>query len=152
MIQIIAIILFCRSVGRITRAEGRRAIGYQLLTAAMCFAGEFLGGIIGVMIFGFQDNGIDPMVYVAAIIGALAGGVGAIAIVKALPHGGQFETRRRTPVQQGSSSRDVRHPCCLTGGGTSRCNRDIRHRSMPVFSLGGLNRSRISVSSSASAE
>jgi len=39
LIEIIAIILFCRSVGRITRAKGRRAIQYQLLTAAMWFAG-----------------------------------------------------------------------------------------------------------------
>lgn len=88
MIEIIAIILFCRSVGRMTGAKGRRAIGYQLLTGAMWFAGEFIGGFVGVLVFGFQDNGIDPMVYVAAIIGALAGGVGAIAIAKALPQAG----------------------------------------------------------------
>ena len=49
MIEIIAIVLFCRAVGRITRAKGRRAIQYQLLRAVMWFAGEF----IGVMIFGF---------------------------------------------------------------------------------------------------
>lgn len=75
-------------MGRITRAKGRRAIGYQLLTAAMWFVGEFIGGFIGVSIFGFQGNGIDPMMDVAAIIGALAGGVGAIAIAKALPQAG----------------------------------------------------------------
>ncbi len=88
MIEIIAIVLFCRVVGRITRDEGRRGIQYQLLRAAMWFSGEFIGGIIGVMIFGFQHNGIGPMVCVAAISGALAAGVGAIAIAKSLPQAG----------------------------------------------------------------
>jgi hypothetical protein len=86
MLEIIAIYLFCKNVGNIIRNKGRKPIGYQLMTVAFWFGGEILGAIAGMIFFGFEEESINPLVYVAALVGALIGGIVAMVIAKQLPN------------------------------------------------------------------
>ncbi len=79
MLEIVAIVIFCRHIGRIVKAAGKAPGMWYFLTVVFWFGGEFLGAFAGLVIFQDPDtlvrgrSGIDPMVYAAALIGAVIG-------------------------------------------------------------------------------
>ncbi len=85
MLEIIAIICFCKKVASIANEKGRSAIGWVALTVLLWFMGEIAGAFAGIIIFGMEGEGFNLMVYVAALVGAICGGISSIVIAKQLP-------------------------------------------------------------------
>ena len=89
MLEILGIFMFCRHVGRVMRRKKRNAFGLQLATVALGFGGEVIGAMIGSLVWPPDQNGIDPMIYVTAILGAVLGGIAAVKIAESRPHADQ---------------------------------------------------------------
>ena len=70
MLEIIALIFLTRETGRMAANKGLRAGRWKVYTILSWFAGEIVGAIIGVMIFG-PNNLISVML--VALAGAITG-------------------------------------------------------------------------------
>ncbi len=81
MIEIIIVWQLCKSVGRIVREKGRKAIGWQFMTVGLWLGGEIAGAVVGAVISG----GEGASLYVLALVGAAGGGALAYVIAKSLP-------------------------------------------------------------------
>lgn len=68
MIEIIALFIVCRTVGREARARGLKAIGYQITAVAIWFAAEVVGIVTWVILLGADSRGA----YLPALVFALA--------------------------------------------------------------------------------
>ncbi|HWE94671.1 MAG TPA: hypothetical protein VG269_11970 [Tepidisphaeraceae bacterium] len=79
MLEILILWQLCKNVGVKLRAKGRKPGGYQFMLIAMWFGGEIIGGIIGAIAL---DGGLGA--YLLAILGAVAGVVGAFVIVNSV--------------------------------------------------------------------
>jgi hypothetical protein len=73
--EIMAIVLFWKSIGRIMRSAGVAPGCNQLLLVALWFAGEFAGALIGVIILGRSGDPEHPRwsVYVLGLVGGMCG-------------------------------------------------------------------------------
>ena len=89
MLEILGIFMFCRHVGRVMRRKKRNPLGLQLATVVLWFGGELIGAVIGSLLWPPNERGIDPMIYVAAILGGVLGGVAAVKIAESRPHADQ---------------------------------------------------------------
>lgn len=89
MLEILALWMLCSTLGKMARAKGRKAIGYQVMAVCFWFGGEILGGIVGAVIEvvrqGPNATGPGLMAYVFALCGAAAGAAVSYLIVKSLP-------------------------------------------------------------------
>ena len=70
MIEIIALILLTGHIGKLASQKGEKPGRWKLYTVLAWFAGEFVGAVIGLMIFG--TNNIFSVILVA-LAGAVAG-------------------------------------------------------------------------------
>jgi len=70
MLEIIALIFLTRQIGRIAHDKGLKSSTWKLYTVLAWFAGEILGAVIGLMIFG--PNNIFSVLLVA-LAGAITG-------------------------------------------------------------------------------
>lgn len=76
MIEIIALILLTGQIGRLATRKGLKAGWWQFYTVLAWLAGEFVGAVIGVMIFGVNN-------FISVILVALAGAITGFLILKA---------------------------------------------------------------------
>jgi hypothetical protein len=81
MLEILVVIILCRRLGEKARQKGRTAGWYMLMLVGMWVFGELLGGVVGILL---SDGQVTATAYVAALIGAALGAVGAFLIVGAL--------------------------------------------------------------------
>jgi membrane associated rhomboid family serine protease len=83
MLEIFAIMHFCRLVGKTLRPANVRPMGYQVLTVALWFVCEIAGMILGLLILGQGPNGDLPLAsYLFAIAGAFGGAILAVYIAR----------------------------------------------------------------------
>lgn len=75
MIEIIALIILTGQIGKLAAQKGLKPGKWKLYTVLAWIAGEFLGAIIGVLIFG-TDN------IFSVIMVALAGAITGFILVK----------------------------------------------------------------------
>lgn len=75
MIEIVALILLTGQIGRLAARKGLKAGWWQFYTVLAWISGEFIGAVIGVMIFGV-DN------FISVILVALAGAITGYLILK----------------------------------------------------------------------
>ena len=77
MLEIIVLWQLCKSLGRILRDKGRKPRPFQILLVVMWFGGElaagFVAGIVQVARQGQLDPGVNPAVYLFAVLGAACG-------------------------------------------------------------------------------
>lgn len=90
MLEIIILFKLCGGIGRIARAKGRKAVGYQFMLVALWLIAEFttaLACVIALTVIFGENEAEEKMflVYLAAILGAAIGAFTAFTIVKALP-------------------------------------------------------------------
>ena len=76
MLEIIALVFLTRQIGRIAVTKGLKPGTWKLFTVLAWIAGEFVGAIIGLLIFS-QDN------IFSIILVAIAGAVTGYFIIKA---------------------------------------------------------------------
>jgi len=76
MLEIIALIFLTKHIGRIAADKGLKPGIWKLYTVLAWIAGEFLGAVVGVLIFG-TDN------IFSVILVAVAGAVTGYFIIKA---------------------------------------------------------------------
>ena len=81
MLEILVVVILCRRLGEKARQKGRTAGWFMLMLVGMWIFGELLGGVVGILLSNGQVTGTA---YVAALIGAALGAVGAFLIVGAL--------------------------------------------------------------------
>ena len=70
MLEIIALIFLTKHIGRIAADKGLKPGIWKLYTVLAWIAGEFLGAVVGVLIFG-TDNIFS--VFLVAVAGAVTG-------------------------------------------------------------------------------
>ncbi len=70
MLEIIALVFLTKHIGKIAAAKGLKVTSWKLFTILAWVAGEFVGVIIGISIFGI--NNLFSVVLVG-IMGALTG-------------------------------------------------------------------------------
>lgn len=75
MIEVIALILLTAEIGRIASRKGLKPGRWQLYTVLAWLAGEFVGILVGIIIFG-------PNNLVSVILVALAGAITGYLILK----------------------------------------------------------------------
>lgn len=77
MIEIIVLITLTSNIGKIVRAKGLKAAGYQWATVGMWFGfeiiGAFIGAILAALLFSGSDGG-QCVVYIIALGSAALGG------------------------------------------------------------------------------
>jgi uncharacterized membrane protein YfcA len=56
MLEIIALIFLCRKIGNTAERKGLKPGQWKLFTVLAWIAAEFIGVIIGIMLFGFDRN------------------------------------------------------------------------------------------------
>jgi hypothetical protein len=76
MLEIIAIVACCKSLGEKVRKRGRSAIGYQLLFVVLWIGGEFTGAFLAA-----AAGARGMSVYLGAILGAATGAAIGFLIV-----------------------------------------------------------------------
>jgi hypothetical protein len=90
MLEILALIWMCRSIGTKLRKKGyQKRWPYQLLLVVLWFTGELMGGIIGGVIAALQgmteNDGAMLIAWIIGLIGAIIGAVIVFVIVGGLP-------------------------------------------------------------------
>lgn len=88
MIEIIALIFICRTIGNIARNKGRAAIVYQALGVGLWFAFAFAGAVAAIIIAAVATGSEDPsmlIVYAGALLGAFMSMIFSIGLVGILP-------------------------------------------------------------------
>jgi membrane protein DedA with SNARE-associated domain len=84
MLEILALMYLTKKNGAIAEGKGHKPGRYKLLTVLFWLGGEVLGGIVGGIVSS-GDEGIG-LVYVLAILGAIAGATLSRVMVKSLPN------------------------------------------------------------------
>lgn len=76
MLEIIALIFLTREIGKIAANKGLKPGTWKIYTVLAWIAGEFIGAIIGVLIFGTNN-------FFSVVLVAIAGAVTGYLILKA---------------------------------------------------------------------
>lgn len=76
MLEIIALIFLTREIGKLADRKGLRSGRWKVYTVLAWIAGEFVGAVIGVLIFG-------PENLFSVILVAIAGAITGYFIIKA---------------------------------------------------------------------
>jgi hypothetical protein len=76
MLEIIALIFLTREIGKIAADKGLKPGTWKIYTVLAWIAGEFIGAIIGVLIFGTNN-------FFSIVLVAIAGAVTGYLILKA---------------------------------------------------------------------
>ena len=84
MLEIFILIGIARGIGAMAERKGRAKLGYQFMGVGFWILGEILGAIGGVVV-GHEADSPGCMVYICALVGAVAGAGIAFAIVGSLP-------------------------------------------------------------------
>lgn len=84
MLEIIAIVVLIRIVGGMAEDKDRDGLWFKILAVVLWFVGEIVGMIVGALAIGMSDM---CSLYVFAALGAVAGGVVAVAITAVVPPG-----------------------------------------------------------------
>lgn len=102
MLEILAVWLLTKKVGKIVEAKGHRPTGYKILTVVLWIVGEIFGAVIGVIIAGFDESS-QCLVYLIGLGGAVVGGGIAYLIAASLtpnPEGvAMLASQGKDPVQ-----------------------------------------------------
>ena len=88
MLEIIIVVVLCKSLGNQLRAKGRKPFWMQFLLVVAWFGGEFAGGVVGGIAHVIQNGPDAPMgmgVYLFAIVGAALGAGFTFLIASLLP-------------------------------------------------------------------
>jgi hypothetical protein len=84
MLEIFILIGIARGIGGIAERKGRAKLGYQFMGVGFWILGEVLGAVGGLILSHGAGNP-GCMVYICALVGAVAGAGIAFAIVSSLP-------------------------------------------------------------------
>ena len=76
LLDIIALIFLTREIGKIAAGKGLKTLTWKIYTVLAWFAGEFIGAIIGVLIFGTSN-------FISVVLVAITGAVTGYFILKA---------------------------------------------------------------------
>jgi hypothetical protein len=76
MLEIIALIFLTREIGRLAERKGLRPSTWKLYTVLAWIAGEFVGAVIGMLIFGAKN-------LFSVILVAIAGAITGYVLIKA---------------------------------------------------------------------
>jgi hypothetical protein len=76
MLEVIALIFLTREIGRLADKKGLRPPTWKLYTVLAWIAGEFVGAVIGVLIFGAEN-------LFSVILVAIAGAITGYVLIKA---------------------------------------------------------------------
>jgi len=68
MLEILLVVYLCKQLGKMLRAKGRSATGFQVLLVIAWIVGELGGGIVGVALTNSPGG-----MYLFALMGAAAG-------------------------------------------------------------------------------
>lgn len=67
MLEIIALIFLCRSIGNTAERKGLKPLQWKIMTVVAWIGFEFIGAMIGIMLFGFnKDNLIGLELFAVA--------------------------------------------------------------------------------------
>ena len=103
MLEIFAIYQFCKKLGIKLRAKGRNPLGFQILLVVCWFGGELIGGFTAAVICAIADGrvneGINPLAYLGALVGAVGGASIVYLIAHSLSPKGQYAQINAFPVQ-----------------------------------------------------
>ena len=87
MLEIIGIYFASRSIGELALSKGYSSGLYRFLTFLFWFVFEFIGAVIGILLFGNEGF----LFYIFAIVGAVCGFLLLKAIVNRLPNKNTLE-------------------------------------------------------------
>jgi hypothetical protein len=77
VLEIILLVVLCKSMGNVLRNKGRKPLLFQFLLVGMWLGGEIVGAIIGTVVYAIRNGappeGIELSTYLFAIVGAAAG-------------------------------------------------------------------------------
>lgn len=89
MLEIIVVIMLCKSIGNILRNKGRNPLLFQFLLVAMWIGGEVVGAVVGMIVYAAQHgappDGIALVPYLFAIGGAACGAGFVFLVAHLLP-------------------------------------------------------------------
>src|SRR5437762_13228259 len=81
MLEILVVVILCRRLGEKARQKGRSAGWFMFMLVGMWIFGELLGAVVGILL---SDGQVTATAYLAALIGAALGAVGAFLTAGAL--------------------------------------------------------------------
>jgi predicted lipid-binding transport protein (Tim44 family) len=86
MLEILALILLTGQIGKIVEAKGHKSGKYKWMTVGLWFGGEIAGLVVGLFlaILLGGDESAQCIIYIVALLGAIAGAVLAYVIAKNL--------------------------------------------------------------------
>ena len=58
MLEIIALIFLCRSIGNTAERKGLKPLQWKIITVATWIGFEFAGAMLGIILFGFDKNNL----------------------------------------------------------------------------------------------
>jgi hypothetical protein len=85
MLEIILLIFLCSAIGKMARARGRTAGGYQFMLVMFWIIGEVLGFIMGLALTEGGRGDAFLLLVMCALVGAACGAGLAFLIVGSLP-------------------------------------------------------------------
>lgn len=78
LFEVILLIFLCRKIGNTAERKGLKPGQWKLITVLAWFGFEFLGLMIGIMLFGYNVSNLYPLLLLA-----LVSGFGGYLLVKA---------------------------------------------------------------------
>lgn len=89
MLEIILVIVLCKSIGNVLRNKDRNPLLFQVMLVAMWIGGEIVGAIVGMIVYAIQHgappDGIALVPYLFAIAGAGCGAAITFLIAHLMP-------------------------------------------------------------------
>ena len=80
MLEILALWWLTKKIGEIVKEKGHQSLAYQIMAVVLWFGGEIAGAIFGLVLSAFMDDSLGCLIYLFAIVGAVAGGGAAYFI------------------------------------------------------------------------
>ncbi len=75
MLEIIALIFLTKEIGKIANEKGLKPLSWKIYTVLAWIAGEFIGAVAGIMIFGTNN-------FFSVVLVALAGAITGYFLIK----------------------------------------------------------------------
>jgi hypothetical protein len=98
MIEIIVIWRLVVHIGNDAAQKGLKKLWYQIMAVLLWLCGEFIGGMLGNVIFG-TNSSFWP-IYVLALLGALMGVTIAFVVIRLVPNQESFSNNNDNEVKQ----------------------------------------------------